>query len=1093
MPENLGTKLGSAFIEVSANLVGFGAGLSSDITNSLLSQQFVVAQALEGFGKAVFSKFSLPLIAATTANIAQFQALDREIRTTLTLFGTAPRLVDDTFSTMAAGIREVSEEVGGLERDIADGLYQAISAGIPRGGVFDFLEVAQMAAMSDRTADITTAVDGLTTVINAFGLEATQAEEAADVMFATVRLGKTTFGELASDIGRVAPLAANAGVSFNELFASVGALTLGGLQTSESISFLRAAITGLLRPTDELNTVFKAAGFNSAEAAIPVIGLQQAFQLVVDAVGGSTSKLQELIGTSEGVSAILGVTGDNADKFARGLNAAENATGAISTAFEIMDGAVGRTFGRMTETFDRLGNTFGEMAAQFAVPVFDLLTEVITRLVGVVENFRPIVEGLGIAFGTVVSAFNIPVFTEVVALIAAMAIGISGIIGGLGLWALTFGRVINAGLKVQVVIFLVNKLKGSFLAAQAASTRLGTSMVKMTDEAAKAGGSIGFLGKAARGTGRSFQLFGKSLLVSLGIVAAIGVAIGLTVIAIGKYIKSQREAAEAADVFGKGVDQLAESLGVSRRRFADWESSIEDGVVGVSAFEDANRDLVNRLREVNDEFGNLIAADLAEAFIVSLEFENQGEFDAAVLAIERLVDIDLDLDFGSLESASVVTQRLAEGVTAAFDAFKNTEGIKDAGRQAETLGLAVVTLLKAARESGDVELFDSLLADMGAQLDAVDTAKLGQLASGIRSAIEASEEAGGLDVDITSGPGIFGKVNALLTREGDLTRRLIEQGFTFDFDPVAISFEKPDREPIIDFGLTDQERADAQARGDLALAQLERIRNLRDEFGITLSQAANTTDEQFSAARDSIAGMGQAFDDARASVEEAFGAIEAGLFAQNPLLDVYSGAIKQSFAEWKTGQAQFRADVEAVTTLRDTLVDSNLPQALIDAFDRQPIEKQAWLAALGESDLEEALAEMSETFNLLDENAKLRQLQSFTDIMDAGGLIITEGFAEYGPIAADAGLVVADLFDEQFDIGAANWIVTAEGWMSQLQGVLSGTLTGPSVGPISFDGAGGVHGGNVTYNTTINNPTTDNLGRDLERANAVNATNAFAE
>ncbi len=348
MARDLGTRLGSAHFDVVPNLLGFGDSLTAGISNAFTARAAVLGDVMERAGKALFVRFTLPLAVATAANIAQFQALERSVLETLTLFGTAPSLIDATFGEMSAGIRGVAEEVGGLERSIADGLYQTISAGVPSEGAFEFLNVAQMAATADKTADLTTAVNALTTGVNAFGLEWSETQRVSDIFFATVARGKTTFGELGDDFGRVAPLAFNAGVRIEETAAIIGQLTVQGLKTSEAVSFLRAAITGLLRPGDEMNEIFKAIGFSSAEAAVPVLGLQGAFQTVVDAARGSTSRLQELIGTSEGVTAVLGVTGESAAAFASVLRSVENSAGSTRRAFEIIDGSVSRLFGRMT-------------------------------------------------------------------------------------------------------------------------------------------------------------------------------------------------------------------------------------------------------------------------------------------------------------------------------------------------------------------------------------------------------------------------------------------------------------------------------------------------------------------------------------------------------------------------------------------------------------------------------------------------------------------------------------------------------------------------------------------------------------------------
>jgi TP901 family phage tail tape measure protein len=1063
--ENLGSKIGSAFIQVGAVFTGFGESLASDVSNAFLAQTFVVGQALEGFGQAVFSRFSVPLIAATAANIVQFQALDREIRTVLTLFGTAESLVDDTFGAMAEGVREVALDVGGLEKDIADGLYGAISAGVPRGGVFDFLNVAQMAAIADKTADLTSAVDGLTTVTNAFGLEFDEVGEIADVMFATVALGKTTFGELANDIGRVAPLAANAGVAFQELFAVVGALTLQGLKTSEAISFLRAGITGILRPTEELNAVFQEAGFASAEAAIPVIGLQAAFQTVVDAVGGSTSKLQELIGTSEGVSAILGVTGDNADNFAKVMGGVDNATGGLTRAFEIMDGSVGRTFGRLTEAFDRLGNTFGEMASQFAVPVFDTVTNVIDRMVEIFSNFRPIVEGLAVAFGSFISLLNLPIIRDLAAIFGSIAIAIGGTIGALGLFALTLGKIIIAGVNLKLVQTAWKFLGATILATQAHLRSVGATLVASQAAMSGVGGAAGVGAKAITGFGRALQLIGKNPFLFAGGILAVVAAFGLLASAIGGAIQRQKEYIASQDIFGKGVDTLLESMGLLNQELS--VPGAEEGATNLASFAIENLALLQTIEKTREELGEIAAIDLAEALVVRVVLAGNTTEEALELqdVLRKFTGLHLSVDASDLENSRVIIENFAEGALSASELLNVA--------QAEATAESLVDLFSAVQTSGDLDVFESTFDEIVGLNDGIIRS------TALADALERQfESTFGVKID----KGLLGKSDVLLDFE-TLIGLLGEAGVQYQ----DLS-EKTKRDPIEStpeqlFAFST-EGFGTDVFADLATPeQLAAAEGRVATFGISLAEALTLPDGSVDIYNDLITGMESVFSTAAANMQASMDAIGASLAAQNPLLDIYAGKITQSFAEWKTGQDQFQTDVAAVTGLREELIAKDLPGALIDAFDRAPIEKQAWLAGLGAGELETALEEMQETFSIIDENTKLRILQSAGTLMTEFQTEINAGYSALQNEALLAAPIVADNFNKEFDAAAAQWEITANNWMTAIENAISRPLAGPVIGSPTFGGLPSIPGGgegDITIN--VDGSGDANAGDSVTRA-----------
>ena len=257
-------------------------------------------------------------------------------------------------------VRDFADEVGRSSTDVVPALYQAISAGVPPDNVFAFLEVANQAAIGGVT-DLETAVDGLTTSTNAFGAQGLTTTQAADTLFTAVRLGKTTFEELSRSIGQVAPLAAASGVSFGELNTQIAQLTTGGFKTSEAATAIRAAIQGLLKPSNDLNDIWARAGFESGQAAIESLGLAGAMDIVAQAAGGDIGALSKLVGSVEAVNAILGVTGDNAGSFNEKLLAMEDSAGAAGEAFQIVADSDAQ---KLEEAMNRLNNATERLGSE---------------------------------------------------------------------------------------------------------------------------------------------------------------------------------------------------------------------------------------------------------------------------------------------------------------------------------------------------------------------------------------------------------------------------------------------------------------------------------------------------------------------------------------------------------------------------------------------------------------------------------------------------------------------------------------------------------------------------------------------------------
>jgi len=288
-------------------------------------------------------------------------------------------LSEDEFTKFSKDIQELSAEMGVDAVDSTKALYQAISAGVPAENAVDFLRLATKAAIGGVT-DTETAVDGLTTIINAFKIPVADAERVADIMFTTVKGGKTTMEELSNSMFQVAPIAASAGVSFEEVAASIATLTKQGVPTEQATTQVRQAIVGLMKPSAEMTAAFEELGIKSGDALLAEEGLAGAMEILTEYAGGSNEMLGKMFGSVEGLSAVLGLSGDNAEMFAKDIAAMGDATGSSKAAFEEMEKSTARQMTKLKESMSSVGITIGNVL----LPV----------LLSVAEKIGPIVQSI---------------------------------------------------------------------------------------------------------------------------------------------------------------------------------------------------------------------------------------------------------------------------------------------------------------------------------------------------------------------------------------------------------------------------------------------------------------------------------------------------------------------------------------------------------------------------------------------------------------------------------------------------------------------------------------------------------------------------
>ena len=134
-------------------------------------------------GLAAFGAFAIQ-------GAKKFVVLEKKVREVGTLLGDVSKA---DLSQLTKEIESVATATGQAAQEVAQGFYDSISAGIPRESVEQFVRDAAKFATAGAT-EIGSAVDLLTSSLNAFGLNASEALSVSDTFFGTVKLGKNDGG-----------------------------------------------------------------------------------------------------------------------------------------------------------------------------------------------------------------------------------------------------------------------------------------------------------------------------------------------------------------------------------------------------------------------------------------------------------------------------------------------------------------------------------------------------------------------------------------------------------------------------------------------------------------------------------------------------------------------------------------------------------------------------------------------------------------------------------------------------------------------------------------------------------------------------------
>ena len=272
-------------------------------------------------------------------------------------------------------LRGVSAQLKGQmsETALLAASYDVASAGFNNAAsASNILKAAALGAKGGMS-DLNTVANATTSVLNAYGMSSDKASKLVDGFIQTQNDGKIIVAQYAAQIGRVAPTAAAAGVSIDELNAAISAVTATGVPVESTFAGIRQVIAGVIKPTSEATTRAKELGIEFNTAAIKQKGFAGFLEEVIDKTGGSEVEISKLFGSVEALTAIMPLVNDRLKKFNTSLDNQQNSAGAAQDAFDEMSNTLG---GQATAIANNVGNLARVFDKVFGPGLKDLLTEV---------------------------------------------------------------------------------------------------------------------------------------------------------------------------------------------------------------------------------------------------------------------------------------------------------------------------------------------------------------------------------------------------------------------------------------------------------------------------------------------------------------------------------------------------------------------------------------------------------------------------------------------------------------------------------------------------------------------------------------------
>lgn len=513
------------------------SGLSGKLTEHERIQKRT-AKSIEQTGGKIsglsdkFALLSAPILAVATAGFK----LNSDFTNGLAKVST---LVDTTVVSMQKirdEIRAVSDETGAGVADLSESVYQAISAGVDAGHAVSFVKDMTIAAKAGFT-DTTTAVNGVTTVLNAYGKSAEEASHITDQMLLAQNFGKTSFGEMAQSMGNVIPIASQLNVTTQELFGSIAVLTKNGIATSEAITGLKAAYSNILKPSSQAATLAERLGLEFNAAHLKSVGWVKFLDEVKTATGGDAEQMAQLFGSVEGLNSILVLTGKGAGDFDKVMKQMADSAGMTQEAYEKML----TPSEQMQIAMNQLKNAGMDLAASFT-PYFKAMSMRVKELAAWFRSLTP----------------------EQKTLIGQVAFGIVAF----QMFGSTLGRLLTVG----------GKAYGTFTSIATGISKAGSVSNYLATQFKGIIPVVKGIGLVAKGLGSTFLSVGKLIITVIRAVGAVAMANPILII-IAAIIAGLYLLWSNWDTVSQYIEQAVQTVSDAVDAGMQWLTSAWDGAM----------------------------------------------------------------------------------------------------------------------------------------------------------------------------------------------------------------------------------------------------------------------------------------------------------------------------------------------------------------------------------------------------------------------------------------------------------------------------------------------------------------------------------
>lgn len=331
-------------------------------------------EKMSAVGSTLTRTVTVPLAAIGGASVK----FAMEFETAMAKVSTIADESEVSMADMGTAITNLSNETGVAATDIAESVYQAISAGQDTGKAVDFVTQSTKLAKAGFT-DASTSVDLLTTILNAYGMQAEEVTNVSDMLIQTQNKGKTTIAQLGSSMGQVIPTAAAFNVGLEQVASAYVTLTKNGIDTAIATTALNGLLSELGKQGSKSATILEQeTGKSFSDLMAEGYSLNDVLAIVGAAAEESGVEIGAMFSNQRAMRAARSLT-QNANDFTDALDSMASSAGSTQAAFD-------KVTDTSAEQFKRILNELRNTGIDLGQSVLTTLAPSIQKVAGVIKD-----------------------------------------------------------------------------------------------------------------------------------------------------------------------------------------------------------------------------------------------------------------------------------------------------------------------------------------------------------------------------------------------------------------------------------------------------------------------------------------------------------------------------------------------------------------------------------------------------------------------------------------------------------------------------------------------------------------------------------